>query len=145
MHFWSVGVNEIWCEAISHCSARTHEAFSALVWNGLSFDDSVNAMLLFGVWKTNFFFISSLINIYPFPFIVFIKLWHMIQAVLSVKALVLVGLWEVLAGFPSESLAQKMHSALVFFLPLMHQLYAQAGLLKKTPSDCFTSSIAVWP
>lgn len=64
----------------------------------------------------------------------------MIQSVLLVKALVLVGL---LAGFPSvvafKILAQKMHSALVFFLLLMHQLYAQTYLLKTTPSACFTS------
>lgn len=64
----------------------------------------------------------------------------MIESVLLVKALVLVGL---LAGFPSvvafKILAQKMHSALVFFLLLMHQLYAQTYLLKTTPSACFTS------
>lgn len=44
----------------------------------------------------------------------------MIQTGLLVKALLLVGLSEVLAGFRSlvafKSLAQKMHSALVFFL-----------------------------
>lgn len=110
-----IGVNEIWCETISYCSLRTHEAFFTLVWNGLSFDASVSTMLLFALWKTNLFFISSLISIYPFPFIVLIKIWHMIESVLLGKAWVLVGL---LAGFPSvvafKSLAQKMHSAFVY-------------------------------
>ncbi len=53
---------------------------------------------------------------YPFPFIVLIKIWQLIESVLLGKAWVLVGL---LAGFPSvvafKSLAQKMHSAFVFF------------------------------
>jgi len=102
-----------WCEwdlVWSYFSLQSESSFSTLVWNGLSFDESVNTMLLFGVWKTDFFFISSLINIYPFP----CKHWHVMASAWSVKALVLVGLWEVLA---SESLAQTMHSALVFSFP----------------------------
>lgn len=66
----------------------------------------------------------------------------MIQSVLSVKAPVLVGL---LAGFASvlafKSLAQKMHSALVFLLRVMHQLDAPDDAL----SLLYIHSIAVWP
>lgn len=93
-------------------------------------------MLLFALWKTNLFFISSLINIYPFPFIVLIKIWHVIESVLLGKALVLVGL---LAAFPSvvafKSLAQKMHSAFVFLFfsldasALCTDLFAQENFL----------------